>query len=65
MALTLWGKDLWQICMHHWTVYAKVEFPKFPSDVRSGGSIPQCFDPELRNKLNFFPWGEILPTDFR
>ena len=37
----LMGKSLWQICMHHWTVYAKVEFPRFPPDVRTGRSIPQ------------------------
>ena len=37
------GERLWQICMHHWTVHAKVEFEKFPPDVKSGGSIPQFF----------------------
>ena len=30
-------KVLWQICMYHWTIHVKVEFPKFPSDVRSKG----------------------------
>ena len=25
----LMGKGLWQICMHHWRVHAKVEFPRF------------------------------------
>ena len=43
MALSWWEKGLWQICMHHWTVHAKVEFLKFPPHVRSWGgeSIPQ------------------------
>ena len=31
----LMGKSLWQICMHHWKVHTKVEFPKFPPDVRT------------------------------
>ena len=29
------------MCIHHWTVHAKVEFQKFPPNVRSGGSILQ------------------------
>ena len=29
------GKGLWHISMHHWTVHAKVEFPRFPPDVRT------------------------------
>ena len=29
----LMGKTLWHICMHHWTLHAKVEFPRFPPDV--------------------------------
>ena len=33
----LMGKGLWQIYMHHWRVHAKVEFPRFPPDVRTGG----------------------------
>ena len=43
MALSWWEKGLLQIEMHHWTVHAKVDFLKFPPDVRSwgGGSIPQ------------------------
>ena len=37
--------------MHHWTVHAKVEFYKFPPDVRcGGGSIPQLLDLGLRNE---------------
>ena len=68
MALGWWGKGLWQICMHHWTAYAKVEFPRFPPDVRTGRSIPQLLITELRNEFknfsnhgespfhNFWPW---------
>ena len=41
MALSWWGKGLWQICMYHWRVHVKVEFPRFPPGVRTGGSIPQ------------------------
>ena len=37
MAHSWWGKGLWQIWMHHWTVHAKVELPGFPPDVRTGG----------------------------
>ena len=50
MALGWWGKGLWQICMHHWTAYAKVEFPRFPPDVRTGGSIPQLLN--LNSEMN-------------
>ena len=37
MALMWWEKGLWQICMHHCTVHEKVDFPKFPSDIRIWG----------------------------
>ena len=36
MALMWWGKGLWQICMHNWTVHEKVDFPKFPPDTQPG-----------------------------
>ena len=45
----LMGKGLWQICMHHWRVHAKVEFPRFPPDVRTRGVHSTTFDAELRN----------------
>ena len=48
MTLSWSGKGLWQICIHHWRVHAKVEFPISPPDVRTGGSIT-TFDAELRN----------------
>ena len=59
MAFTWWEKGLWQICMHHWIVYGKVDFPKFPPDTHLGvglgvGYIPQLFDPELRNEVKNF-----------
>ena len=50
MTLSWWGKGLWQIYMHHWTVHQKVEFPRFPPDVRSWGVHFTTFDPELRNE---------------
>ena len=40
--------------MHHWTVHAKVEFQKFPPDVRSRGVHSTTFDPELRNEFKKF-----------
>ena len=50
MALRWWGKSLWQICMHHWTVHAKVEFQKCPWDVSLAGVHSTTLDPELRNE---------------
>ena len=49
--------------MHHWTVHAKVEFPKFPADVRTGGVHSITFDPELRNEFKIFfqYWGGLDP----
>ena len=64
MALSWWGKGLWQICMHQWTVHAKVEFPRFPPDVRTGGVHSTTFDPELRNEsfalISFMEFPAIL-----
>ena len=54
MALGWWEKGLWQICMHHWTVHAKVEFPRFPPDVRTGGSIPQLLN--LNSEIKVWHW---------
>ena len=48
MALSWWEKGLWQICMHHWTVHAKVEFQKCPWDV-SLAEVHSTTFPELRN----------------
>ena len=50
MALSWWEQCLWHICMHHYTVHAKVEFNKFPPDVKSRGVHSTTFDPELRNE---------------
>ena len=34
----LMGKKVYgKFLMHHWTVHAKVESPRFPPDVRTGG----------------------------
>ena len=49
MALTSWGKGLWQICMHHSRVHAKVEFTRFPPDSELEGIHSTTFDAELRN----------------
>ena len=46
----LMRKGLWQICMHHWTVHAKVEFQKCPWDVSLAGVHSTTLDPELRNE---------------
>ena len=47
-------KGLWQICMHHWTVHAKVEFQKCPWDVRPWELHSTTLDPELRNEFKSF-----------
>ena len=36
MALMWSETGLWQICMPHWTVHEKVDFPKFPPDTWGG-----------------------------
>ena len=43
MAIMLWGKGLWQICMHHWTVHEKVDFPKFSTRYPAGGVYSTMF----------------------
>ena len=45
MALRLWEKGLLQICMHHWTVHGKVDFPKFSPDVSWWGVHSTTSDP--------------------
>ena len=47
--------------MHHWAVHPKVEFYKFPPDVRSWGVHSTTFDPEPRNEFKMFsnPGGSI------
>ena len=75
MVLSWWGKGLLQICMHHWTVYAKVEFSRFPLDVRTGGSIPQLLNlnSEMNSKIlqsfrgpfhNFWSWTQKWIQNF-
>ena len=57
-------KGLWQICMHHWTVHAKVEFQKCPWDVSLAGVHSTTLDPELRNErftlISFMGFPAIL-----
>ena len=50
--------------MYHWTIHRKVEFPKFPSDVRSGGSIQQLqiLNSEMHSKN--FPILGVHSTTF-
>ena len=50
----LMRKGLWQICMHHWTVHAKVEFQKCPWDVSLAGVHSTTLNPELRNEFKSF-----------
>ena len=47
--------------MHHWTVHAKVEFQRFPPDVRTQAVHSTTFDPELRNEFKFFSNGGSIP----
>ena len=53
-----------QICMHHWTVHGKVDFPKFPADVSFAGVQLTTF--ELRNErftlISFMGFPAILST---
>ena len=53
------GKGLWQICMHHWTVHAKVEFQNFYQMSGLEGVHSTTSDPQFRNAFkNFsYPWG--------
>ena len=66
MALTSWGKGLWQICMHHSRVHAKVEFTRFPPDSELEGIHSTTFDAELRNVsfplTSFMGFPTILST---
>ena len=57
MALTWWEKGLWQICMHHWTVHEKVDFPKILPAM--GEYIPQLLVLNSDMKPKKFPnlWG--------
>ena len=70
MAIMLWGKGLWQICMHHWTVHEKVDFPKFTTryPARRGifHNVFTTFDPEHRNErftlISFMGFHAIFRT---
>ena len=50
--------------MHHWTVYEKVDFLKFPRD--TGGVYSTTFDAELRNErftlISFIGFPAIFST---
>ena len=64
MALTWWKKGLWQICMHHWTLHEKVDFPKILPG--TGGVYSTTFHHELRNErftlISFIGFPTILST---
>ena len=64
MVVSQWEKSVWQICMHDWTVHAKVEFTRFPPDV--WGVHSTTVDPELRNErftlIFFMGFPAILST---
>ena len=55
----LMQKGLWQNCMYHWRVHAKKEFPRFPPDVRTGGSTPQLviLNSEMKVVHWYLLWG--------
>ena len=55
-------KGLWQICMHHWTVHGKVDFPKCPPDVTFAGYIPQLLIPTSEMNSIMFPMGGVHLT---
>ena len=59
MALSWWGKGLWQIYMHHWTVHAKVDVHQMSDP---GGSILQLFilNSEMNSKF-FSIWEGSIP----
>ena len=53
--------------MHHWRVHAKVEFPRLPPDVRTGGGNHlSTFYADLRNVsfalISFMVFPAILST---
>ena len=53
----LMGKGLWQISMHHWRVHAKVEFPRFPPDVRTRKGESIIFQHvQAKSELKNFRW---------
>ena len=57
MALSWWGKGLWHIYMHHWRVHAKVEFPRFPPDVRNRKGRSIIFHHvQAKSELKNFRW---------
>ena len=53
----LMGKALWHICMHHWRVHAKMEFPRFPPDVRTRKGRSIIFHHvQAKSELKNFRW---------
>ena len=53
-------KGLFQICMHHNRVYTKVEFPRFPTDLRIWGGGSESSFTMSRLNLNWKILGDIL-----
>ena len=62
MVVSWWEKGVWQIYMHHQTVHAKVEFPRFLPDVW-GGPFPNFWS-WTQKWIQFFPIGEVHSTTF-
>ena len=63
-AITWWEKGIRQICIYQWTVHGKVEFPKFPPDLRLGEGGPfHKFLPYTQKCILkiFQTWGVSIP----
>ena len=53
----LMGKTLWHMCMHHWTLHAKVEFPRFPQMSEPWGEKSIIFHHvKAKSDLKNFRW---------
>ena len=59
MTLNRWATGLWQICIHHWTLHAKVEFQRLPPDVTTGEGSIIFHHVQAKSELKKF-LGEIL-----
>ena len=68
MAISWWGKGLWQIYMDHWAVHAGLEFKNFHqmSDPEGVRGPFHNFDPKLRNErftlISFMVFPAMLST---
>ena len=57
MALSWWGKGLWQICMHHWRVNAKVGISKISTKCQNQeGKVNHLSHVQAKSELKNFRW---------